>query len=112
MWLPMFDPLPNLTVPLKLILGVSQVGIVTDCGELLDEDNDSSERKHNLRMPKIVPIRILCHERKGKPSPIGHVNGLPTNGQNVPTNNDGGEPFGGGGRHLGGGNSGPFKRWW
>jgi hypothetical protein len=54
--------LPNFITPPKPILGVAQVGIVTNCGEPLDEDNDSFERKHNPRMPRIVPIRKSCHE--------------------------------------------------
>jgi hypothetical protein len=47
----MSDPLTNPTISLKLILGILQVGIVTDCGEPLDEDEDYSERKHNPKMP-------------------------------------------------------------
>jgi hypothetical protein len=35
-------------------LGVAQVGIVIDHGELSNEDDDSSKRKHNPRMPQIV----------------------------------------------------------
>jgi hypothetical protein len=96
-WPLMSDPLTNLTAPPKLILGVTQVGIVIDCGEPLDEENDSSKRKHNLRMPRIVLTKKPYHERRGKPSPIKDVGGLFTCGWNVPTSNSGGEPFGGGG---------------
>lgn len=35
--------------------------------------------------------------KRGKPSPIRDVGGLPTYGWNVPTSNGGGRPFGGGG---------------
>jgi len=59
MWLPMSDPLTNPTISLKLISGILQVGIVTNCGEPLDEDEDYSERKHNPKMPRIIPIKKL-----------------------------------------------------
>jgi hypothetical protein len=59
---------------------MAQAGIVTDYGEPLDEDNDSSERKHNPRMPRIVLIRKSCHERRGRPSLIRDVGGFPTSG--------------------------------
>jgi hypothetical protein len=62
MWLPMFDPLLELIAPPKPVLGIVQVGIVIDYGELSDEDNDSSERKHNPMMPRIVFIKKSCHE--------------------------------------------------
>jgi hypothetical protein len=61
-WLPMFDPLPNFTTPPKLVLGIAQAGIVIDYGEPLHEDNDSSKRKHNPKMPRIILIRKSCHE--------------------------------------------------
>jgi hypothetical protein len=80
MWPPMSNPLTNLTTPPRSILRVAQVGIVIDYGEPLDEDNDSSKRKHNLRMPRIILIGKPYHERKGKPSPIGDVGGLFTHG--------------------------------
>ncbi len=61
-------------------------------------------------MPRIVPIRKSCHEWKGRPSPIGDVDGFPTSGGNVPTSNDGGRPFGdGGNRPLGGDNGGLLR---
>jgi hypothetical protein len=50
MWPPMSNPLTNFTAPPRSIWGVAQVGIVIDYGEPLDEDNDSSKRKHNLRI--------------------------------------------------------------
>jgi hypothetical protein len=73
-------PLTNLIAPPRSILGVAQIGIVMDYGEPLDEDNDSSKRKHNLRMPRIILIGKPYHEQKGKPSLIGDVGGLLTHG--------------------------------
>lgn len=80
MWSPMSNPLTNLIAPPRSILRVTQVGIIIDYGEPLDEDNDSSKRKHNLRMPRIILIGKPYHERKGKPSPVGDVGGLLTHG--------------------------------
>jgi hypothetical protein len=91
MWLPMFNPLINPTTPPKLIFGITQVGIVTNHRELLDEDDEYFER--------------LYHEQRGQPSPIKNVNGLFTNERNVPTSNNGGELFNGGGNPFGGGGS-------
>jgi hypothetical protein len=73
MWLPIFDPLVNIMAPPKLILGVAQALIIIDHMELLDEDDDSSKKKHNPRMPQIVPI----NERRGRPSLIRDGVGLP-----------------------------------
>jgi hypothetical protein len=42
MWLPMSNPLANITTLPKLVLGVAQVEIVTYHREPLDEDDDSS----------------------------------------------------------------------
>jgi hypothetical protein len=50
MWPLMFDLFANVTTPLKLISGVAQVGIITNYGGASDEDDDSSKRKHNLKM--------------------------------------------------------------
>jgi len=49
---PIFDPLVNITAPPKLILGVAQALIIIDHKELLDEDDDSSQKNTTLR----------CHE--------------------------------------------------
>lgn len=40
MWLPISNPLINITTPLKPILGVTQARIVRNHGEPLDEDDD------------------------------------------------------------------------
>jgi len=105
LWPLMFDPLVNPTTPPKLILGITQVGIVIDQGEPSNEDDEYFKRKHNPRMPRIIPIKKLYHEQRGQPSPIGNASWLPTIKWNVPTNTSGGEPFNGGGDPLGGGGS-------
>jgi hypothetical protein len=60
-------------------------------------NNDFSERKHNLKVPRIVPIEKSFHEQRGKPTLIRDVGGFSTDGRIVPSNNDGGKPFDGGG---------------
>ncbi len=116
MWPPKSDPLTNPTTPPKLVLGIAQIGIVTDQGELL-EDDDYFKRKHNPRMPLIILTRKSYHEWRGKPSLIGDVGRPPTGGRAIPINNGGGGPFGSGGYGplrgggngpLGGGSSGPL----
>jgi hypothetical protein len=47
----MSDPLANPTTSPKPILGIAQIGIITNCEKLLNEDKDFSKRKHNFRMP-------------------------------------------------------------
>ncbi len=109
MWIPMSNPLINLMSPPKLILGIAQVGIVTNCKEPSDEDEDYFEREHNPMMPQIISIKKLYHEQKARPSPIGDVGKLPTNGQVVPISKSGGVPFDDGGNGpLGGGDGGPL----
>jgi hypothetical protein len=68
MWPPMSNPFANIMAPPKLVLGVAQIGVVTNHEEPLNEDNDSSKRKHNPRMPQIVPTRKPYNERRGRPS--------------------------------------------
>ncbi len=70
--------------------------IVIDYKEPLDEDKDYSKRKHNPKMPWIVFIGKSYHDQKGKPSLIGNVNRLLSNGRTLPISNDNGRPFGGG----------------
>ncbi len=95
-------------------MGIAQAKIITNCRELLDEDEDNSKRKHNSKMPWIVPTKKLYHERRGKPSPIGITSRSCTNGQVVPINNGDGGPFGRGGNGppigspLGGSGNGPL----
>ncbi len=93
MWLPTFDPLVNIMTPPKPILGLAQTLIIIDYGELLDEDDDSSKRKHNPRMPQIVLIIKPYNERRGRPSVIGDGVGPPPSGWNVPINNSVGKSF-------------------
>ncbi len=64
----MSNPFANIMAPPKLVLGVAQIGVVTNHEEPLNEDNDSSKRKHNPRMPQIVPTRKPYNERRGRPS--------------------------------------------
>lgn len=88
MWPSMSNPLVNPITPRKAILGITQIGIVTD-----HEDDEYSERKHNPRMPQINPTKKLNHEQRCQPSSIGDVGGFPTSRWIVPMSNDGGEPF-------------------
>ncbi len=81
--------------------------IVADRGEPLDEDDDFLERKHNHKMPRIIPIKKPYHGRKIIPSQVKDVGEPPIGGQTTPISNDGGGPFGSGGnRPLGGGGGG------
>lgn len=50
MWRLKSNPFTNDMAPLKLISEVAQIGIVTNYGEPPYEDDDSSKRKHNLKM--------------------------------------------------------------
>ncbi len=108
MWPPMSDPLINPMASLKLVLGIIQARIITDRKEPSDEDEDYFERKHNRRMPQIIPTGKSYHDRKERLSLIGDASRLLTNGWTVPINNYDGGPFGRGGNMLlGGGGSGP-----
>jgi hypothetical protein len=40
MWPPISDPLINLIAPPKLVMGIAQVGIVTNCKEFSNENKD------------------------------------------------------------------------
>ncbi len=42
MWPPMSDPLANPTISPKQVMGIVQIGIVTNCGELLDKNKNYS----------------------------------------------------------------------
>ncbi len=91
-------------------MGIPQARIVIDQGELLDEDDDYSERKHNPKMPWIVPTRKSYHEQRGKPSQIGDASRPPIGGRAIPINNGGGGPFGGSSNGpLGGSGGGPLE---
>ncbi len=108
MWPLMSNHLVNPIATLKPILKIAQTGIVINREEPLNEDDDYSERKHNLIMPQIVHIKKLYHEQNGKPSLIRDVGRPPTSGQTVPTSKGGGTPFiGGGNGPLGGGGGSP-----
>ncbi len=73
----------------------------------MDVDDDYLERKHNPKLSRIIPTRKLYHEQKGRPSPIGNVGGLATNGWAIPISNNVGKPFDGGGNGFLGGGGGP-----
>ncbi len=90
---PIFNPLVNITTPPKPISGLAQTSIITDLKELLDEDDDSSKRKHNPRMPRIVPIIKPYNERRGRPFVIRDGVGLSPSGWNVPISNGVGKSF-------------------
>jgi hypothetical protein len=62
MWPLMPNPLTNPTISPKPVLRIVQVRIVTNCKEPLDEDKGYSERKHNPRMPQIIPTKKLYHD--------------------------------------------------
>jgi hypothetical protein len=51
----MFDPLTNPMASPKPILGITQAGIVTNHKEPLDEDDNYLEKKHNPKLPRIIP---------------------------------------------------------
>jgi hypothetical protein len=65
MWPPMPNPLVNPITSPKPVLEITQNEIV---GELLGEDDDFLERKHNPKMPRIIPIKKPYHGRKIIPS--------------------------------------------
>jgi hypothetical protein len=65
---PMFDPLINPMASPKAILRIAQIEIVTNYEEPSNEDKDYYERKHNSKMPQIVPTEKSYHERRGRPS--------------------------------------------
>ncbi len=123
MWPPMSNPLTNPTTPSKSVSRIAQTRLVIDRKEPLDEEKNYSKRKHNPRIPQIIPIRKPYHERKGKPSPIRDACRLLISRWGVPINNDGDGPFnsgnngplgnnhpkGGGCGLLGGGGSGPSR---
>jgi len=83
---------PLLTFPIipKPILGVVQIGVVTNHKEPSDDDN-SFEKKHNPRMPQILPTKKSYNGRKSIPSPIGDDGGLFVN--NILVNGNGVRPF-------------------
>ncbi len=62
------SPFANIMAPPKLVSKVAQIGIITNHEEPLNEDNDSSERKHNPRMPQIIPFGKPYNEQRGRPS--------------------------------------------
>jgi hypothetical protein len=64
----------------KPVMKIIQVEIITNCGEPLDEDEDYSEKKHNSKMSQIIPTKILYHDRRGRPSPIGDASRSLTSG--------------------------------
>jgi hypothetical protein len=110
MWPPMSNPLTNPITPPKPILEITQNEIVADCGEPLGEDDDFHERKHNPKMPIIIPIKKPYHGRKIIPSYIKNVGGPLIGGWIAPISNDGGGPFDSGGNGpLGGGGGGPSR---
>jgi hypothetical protein len=45
MWPPMSDPLTNPMISPKPIMGIVQIGIVTNCGEPSDKNEDYSMKK-------------------------------------------------------------------
>jgi hypothetical protein len=68
MWPSMSNPLANPTAPPKPVLGITQDEIITNHKELFGEDDDFFERKHNLRMPRIILTKRPYHGRKSRPS--------------------------------------------
>jgi hypothetical protein len=52
----------------KLVLGITQDGIITNHKEPSYEDEDYSLKKHNPKMPKIVPIKKSYYEWMKRPS--------------------------------------------
>jgi hypothetical protein len=104
----MFDPLANPMAPLKPVLGIIQAKIITYRKEPSNEDVDYFKRKHNPRIPRIIPIGKSYHDQKERLSSIGDAGRLLTDGWTVPINNYDGGPFGeGGNKLLKGGGSGP-----
>ncbi len=62
---------------------IAQTEIMTNREELLDEDENYFEKKHNPKMPQIVPIKKLYHDQKEKPSLIEDVSKPLTSGRIV-----------------------------
>jgi hypothetical protein len=75
-WPFMSNPLADPTTPPKLISRIAQAGIITNHKEISNKDEDYSKRKHNPKMPQIVPIGKLYLEQKGRPSLIGDAGRL------------------------------------
>jgi hypothetical protein len=46
----MANPIINIILTPKLVLKVSQIGVVADKIHLLDDDNTSSKKKHNPKL--------------------------------------------------------------
>jgi hypothetical protein len=69
-WPPMFNPLANPITPPQPVWGIAQTRVVIYHKEPLDENKEFFKRKHNLEMPRIIPIEKSYHEQKGKSSPI------------------------------------------
>jgi hypothetical protein len=88
----------------KLVSRIIQARTIMNCEGPLDENEDYSERKHNPRMPRIIPTKKPYHDWRGKPSPIGDVGRSFTGGQIVPINNGDGGPFDASGNDA-------FRRW-
>ncbi len=44
MWPPISDPLINLIAPPKLVMGIAQAGIVTNCKELSNQNKDFKKK--------------------------------------------------------------------
>ncbi len=84
---------PLLTFPIipKPILGVVQIGVVTNHEEPSDDNDNSFEKKHNPRMPQILLTKKSYNEGKGIPSPIGDDGGLLVS--NILVNGSGVRPF-------------------
>jgi len=61
-WLLMFNLFASIMAPPKLVSGITKTRIVTNHEEPSNEDNDSSKRKRNPRMPQIVPTRKPYNE--------------------------------------------------
>jgi hypothetical protein len=107
-WPPMSNPLVNPTTPPQLVLGIAQTKVVTNHREPLDEDKESSERKHNPKMPQIIPINKF-HERRGKSSPIGNISDMTTRGRVVHFSKGGDRPFDDGGNKPPRGGGSPLR---
>jgi hypothetical protein len=50
-WPQMANPITNVVLTPKPILKVSQIGVVSNKRYLLDDDNTSSKKKHNPKLP-------------------------------------------------------------
>ncbi len=62
MWPPMSNPLANPMASPKLVSGIAQAKIVTNCEEPSNEDEDYFERKYNPMMPQIIPTKKSYHD--------------------------------------------------